>query len=235
MAQSSGDPQPDPTSLYSKCEQREREIISWGRETLKKYLVSSLKFGSKRKNPEGRHSDDYGALVEALRKAKNRDDLWLFLAAWLNWENICKPEDFLPPKIYARLTRNAAEGLKGISFSDVRYFELVTSWKPYFSKMLEDRKQLGSKTELAKTLCTLGYQPETVVLFTRKHWRSPIELACEWLAERPGVCSNDEKADPISALRNAYSRIKSGARPQWTRLQSRSPNSAPSGHAKKAE
>lgn len=161
MAQSSGDPHPDPRSLYSKCEQREQEIISWGRETLKKYLVSSLTFGAKRKNQDG-HSDDYGALVEALKNAKDQDDLWVLLAAWLNLENICKPEDFLPRKIYARLTRSATERLKGISFSDVRYFELVTGWMPYFSKMLEDRRKLGSKPkELAKTLCALGYQPET--------------------------------------------------------------------------
>jgi hypothetical protein len=228
MPQSTVSLQTDPRSLYSRCEDRERKILAWDLAALKNQLMSALAFGvppflSLKTVPQptgptqkGEKFDlppsTYLNLVRSLRDARNNDDLWFLIALWFKEEAIREPEDFLPPATYKRLTRRVRERFQGISFTDMRYFELVRCWEPYFLKLLEDREGLRHNTaNPKKELLALGYVPKSVELVMRKRWRSAVELAFEWLADRQVIRPKNNDPDPISTLRNAYSRIKAGA------------------------
>jgi hypothetical protein len=230
----------DPRSLYSECKDRERALLSWDLSEFKNKLTTLLAFPistgpmPKRNSAErpilaNAHTgnrkpasqrklekvnpplDAYLTLVQTLKKIEDNDDLWFFLALWLKQEAIREPEESLPAAIYKRLTRNVRKRIQGISFTDMRYFELVRCWEPYFARLLEDRKRLRSSlADLQKELCALGYEPKAVELIKQKRWRSAIELACEWLAERQIIPAKSKQPDPARTLRNAYSRIKAG-------------------------
>jgi hypothetical protein len=229
----------DPRSLYSECKDRERALLSWDLSAFKNKLMTLLTFrisagpmlkrnsverpilgnahtGSRRpasqRNLEKVNPplDAYLTLVQTLKKIEDNNDLWFFLALWLKHEAIREPEEFLPSAIYKRLTRNVRKRAK-ISFTDMRYFELVRCWEPYFARLLEDCKRLRpSAPDLQKELCALGYEPKAVVLIEQKKWRSAVELACEWLAGRQIIPAKSKEPDPARTLRNAYSRIKAG-------------------------
>jgi hypothetical protein len=231
----------DPRSLYLECKDRERAILSWDLSTFKNKLMSLTAFPistgpmPKRNSAErpilanartgnwrpasgrppekvNQSVDAYLTLVQTLKKIENNDDLWFFLALWLKHEAIREPEEFLPAAIYKRLTRNVRKRIQGISFTDMRYFELVQCWNPYFTRLLENSERLrSSHADLQKELCSLGYELKAIGLIKQKRWRSAIELACEWLAMRQIIPAKNNDPDPARMLRNAYSRIKAGA------------------------
>jgi hypothetical protein len=252
MPQSIVNLQTDRRSLYSRCEDRERKLLRWETAAFKNQVISGLVFGiplflssdavptlgrrtSEEKKPS-LGSSAYLGLVQTLKKAKNNDELWFLLALWLKQEAIREPEDFLPTPTYARLTLKARERLREISFTDMRYFELVRCWEPYFVQLLADRKRLRhNSASLEKELSALGYVPKSVELVMRKGWRSAIELACEWLADREVIPPKKNDQDPVSALRNAYSRIKAGASASPTVRQTKDKVSSASPSAKKAK
>lgn len=228
MSLSNTSSQTDRRSLYSDCEDRERKVLDWDLAAFKHQRVSHFAFGiplflssekgsapvrrkrkvKQRPSPAGK----YLTLTHILKKTKNRDELWFLLALWLKQEAIREPEDFLPPAIYKRLTREARQRLQGISFTDMWYFELIRCWEPYFVRLLKDRKGFRPNTPIVeKELCDLGYEPKSVKLIMQKRWRSAVELACAWLADREVIPLKNEGQDPVSTLRNAYSRIKAGA------------------------
>lgn len=244
MPQSTVSLQTDRHFLYSRCEDRERKFRAWNSAAFKNQFVSALAFGVPLfsssntvttplgRTRKGRKLDlppsRYMRLVQTLKNAENKDELWFFLALWLKQEAIREPKDFLPPATYARLTRKDHKRLRGISFSDMRYFELVRCWEPYFSKLLEDCKRLRyNSANLEKELSTLGYVPKSVELVLLKRRRSAVEISCVWLADRGVIRSKNKNPDPVSTLRNAYSRIKAGAllkslrRPKENRLSHR--------------
>ena len=225
MSQSIANSQTECRSLYSRCEDRERKILAWDSAAFKNQLVSTLAFGvslfsssntvptpTRPMQTAGKLDlppSAYLSLVQTLKKAKNKDELWFLIALWLKQEAIREPEDSLPPATYKRLTREVRERLRGISFTDMQYFELVLCWEPYFSKLLEDCKRLRyHSANLEKELTALGYVPKSVELILLKRWRSAVEVSFEWLADRGVIRSKNAEADPISTLRNAYSRIK---------------------------
>lgn len=212
---------PDPSALFTQCLDKEKKLLSWDPSTLKNQLLSAVTFRTSGRSssdtvatPAGLISkgDAYLSLVQSLKKAKTEDDLWFVLALWLKREAIREPEDFLPRKNYMHVTQKARERLRGISFSDMRYFELVRCWEPYFTSLLQDKRQRSGSVNLDKELSALGYARESVKLITGKNWRSTVELACEWLAERQIISAKTNNPDRASTLRNAYSKIKAGTR-----------------------
>jgi hypothetical protein len=157
--------------------------------------------------PEVQLLATYLVLRTAMKEAKNNEERWVYLARWLKQEGICEPKQFLPSVTYRCLKQAYQKHLKGISFTDPFYFELVRTWEPYFKDLLNDRK----KTPDVDALRNLGYDSKSVDLLIRKPWRSPVELACEWLAQRGAIRSKRRDPDPARILRNAYSRVKTKA------------------------
>jgi hypothetical protein len=189
----------------------EAKLRSWNISAFKKRIVGTMAFGI-----PIRSSD----VVHVLKKANSNDDVWFVLACWLREEAIREPEDFLPESIYSRLTQSIRQRLKGISFNDMRLFELVRCWERYFTRLLADKRRRSDSTDLRKELCAAGYVPEAVDLVMRKKWRSTVELTCEWLAARDVIPAKTKDPDPVSTLRNAYSRIKAESQPKRPRLDS---------------
>jgi hypothetical protein len=224
--------QTDPRSLYSQCEDRECVVLGWDPSSIKNRLVSALVFGaprpsssskialpthSRRSSSQGNTQQEnpspnaYLTLVQTLKEAKNKYDLWFILGLWLKQESIREPEEFLPGDIYQRLTRRVRKRIQGISFTDMKYFELVQCWTPYFAQLLDDLTRLrhrNAKIELSR----LGYVLEAIELITNKQKRSAVEVACEWLARRDIIPAKSDKTDPARTLRNAYSRINAYAK-----------------------
>ena len=196
----------DLRALYDKCVSEERKLRSWNLSALKKRLISTVAFRTRFPIPTSH-------VVNVLKKAKDNDEFfWFVLACWLSEEGVREPEDFLPPAIYSRLTQTARQYVKGISFNDMKLFEFVRCWEPYFEALLEDKKDLvkrhrTSPADVQKELSAAAYEPEAIELVMRKRRRSTVELTCEWVAGRGIIPAKTRDPDPVRTLRNAYSRI----------------------------
>lgn len=173
--------------------------------------VSSLRSARQRKLSKANQPvSRYFLLVETLRQAKDKDKLWLFLALWLKQEAVREPEHFLPPETYQRLTLKSRQRFRGISFSDMKYSELVRCWMPYFERLLEDRNRNHSiAPSVHAELSALGYDSKAVELIMSRRWRSAVELSCEWLAAHKVIHTNRVDPDLARTLSNAHSRVNS--------------------------
>jgi hypothetical protein len=236
-------PFPSPSALFTQCVKKEKKLLSWDPFTLKNQLLNAVTFKKSGRSssdmvatPAGAMSNSSANLsvVQSLKAAKTDDDFWFLLAIWLKQEAVREPEDFLPTLIYARLTRKVRERLRGISFSDMKYFELVRCWERYFISLLQDKRQRSGSANLNKELSVLGYVSESVELIMHKNWRSAVELACEWLSVRHIISAKTNDPDPASTLRNAYSRIKARTHPTKAPSKVRRTEPAAGTHAKKA-
>lgn len=198
------------SGLFEKCLARERALKQVKFLELKEALVSAflnrpLCESDPSAAPEMRQLATYLVLRKALKDAKNNEERWCYLARWLKQESICEPNQFLPKATYRQLTVKYRKRLKGISFTDPFYFELVRTWEPYFERLLDDRKNSRDLQKLA----SLGYSRESVNLVITKSWRSAVDVSCEWLAQREVVSTKRKtQQDVARTLRNAYSRVK---------------------------
>ena len=131
----------------------------------------------------------YWKLLGMLKDHRSRTERWILLALWLRQEGICEPWEILPEELYGWLTGKKRDEL-GISISDQQHYHRVEAWKPYFERLLEDRR---SKKDLVKA----GYHQQAIVAAQRH--RAAVPAACEWLAPSQGV--------DAPTLRNAHSRV----------------------------
>jgi hypothetical protein len=131
----------------------------------------------------------YLYILKVLKENRSREERWILLAVWLRQKGICEPFDFLPLELYDRLTREKRNEL-GISITDQQHYHRVEAWKPYFERLLQDRR-------IKKDLVKAGYQQQAIVA-AHSH-RAAVPAACEWLASSQGA--------DAPALRNAHSRV----------------------------
>jgi hypothetical protein len=145
----------------------------------------------------------YRALLEHLRKQKDRELQWLLVARWLKQERVCEPRQFLPPDVLRRLVKRFQRKMHA-SERDVFYNKLIENWLSYFKRLrkdLEARKDLRRKRE---EVTKLGYDADAVDWTIRK--RSLIEATCSWLAQ------HQKNTGSARTLRNAYTRLHGNIR-----------------------
>ena len=138
----------------------------------------------------------YRDLVQWLKEYPGRQQRWLLLALWLKQEGICEPMEFLPAQVYENLTAEKRAELR-VSITDLQHYCRVEAWKPYFERLLKDRrkKRMGDPE---RDLELAGYIIEAIGAARKK--RLAIPAVCDWLA--------GPKID-AATLRNAHSRISS--------------------------
>lgn len=211
----------DVPSLYDQCSASEKKLTRESFDKLKRQLVYELTFrgpifdafSNKNKASPAQASElvaRYSLLRAMFREARCADDrLWVF-AQWLWAECDVQPEDSLGEELLARLTLDTLKRVNKIPWNDFYYAKLVEIWLPYSKRLFEDAEKTGAHGDnLTKSLESLGFRSDIVIIFVDKSWRSPIEFTCEWLATRGGIAMLKPREDPnISrTLRNAYSRV----------------------------
>ena len=142
----------------------------------------------------------YHEVVTQLREAKG-DMLWYWLGQWFQSEGIRAPDKFVPPSAAKRLVKDAK-----ISLADTRNTRAVRIWLPYTEPLVRKTKWLRKENagKLDRRLEDLGYDSAAIELVTSKHWDSPVEFTCEWVATQ----SLDTKTEyQPQTLRNSYSRF----------------------------
>src|ERR1019366_5690417 len=157
----------------------------------------------------GYYGSRYRDLIQLLRNAGDSEARWFLLAAWLKQEKICQPKDFLPSKIYNKLTKNVRRKFKGISRRHAQYGNVVEAWRPYFDRLIKafhaikegnrKSKRAGIKPrriDPAETLRQAGYDKDAVYFVVSLRKRA-VPAAYFWLAPR-------EHWDE-STIRNAHS------------------------------
>jgi hypothetical protein len=135
--------------------------------------------------------------VQWLKEYPGREQRWLLLALWLKEERICEPMEFLPAQVYGNLTGEKRAALR-VSITDVQHYCQVEAWKPYFERLLKDRRKKESR-DPERDLKRAGYTIEAINAARNK--RLAIPAVCEWLA---GILDID-----TGTFRNAHSRISS--------------------------
>jgi len=216
--------------LYKTCRRKAKELQTTV-EALKKKLVRELAFGMPlfRADPlldsppsaaDSRETGieraigqgaKYRDLLELCAAAPTGDDVLFLVACWLKQEGIRQPEDWLPAKVYARLTSGTRKRLASISFNDHRYAAQIRRYLPYAALLLQNARRLRAKkvADPEQELLKLGYDRTDAELACSKNWTSEIAFTCEWLAARGEVKAAKARKDPDTArtLQNAYSRV----------------------------
>jgi len=145
-----------------------------------------------------REASRYGDLVHWLKEYPGQQQRWLLLALWLKEEGICEPIEFLPKQVYENLTAEKRAEL-GVSITDLQHHGRVEAWKPYFERLLKDRRKKKSR-DPERDLAQAGYRDDAIAATRNK--RLAIPAVCDWLA---GTLQIDS-----GTLRNAHSRISRG-------------------------
>jgi hypothetical protein len=120
----------------------------------------------------------YRDLVQWLKEYPGREQRWLLLALWLKEERICEPMEFLPAQVYGNLTGEKRAALR-VSITDVQHYCQVEAWKPYFERLLKDRRKKESR-DPERDLERAGYTIEAINAARNK--RLAIPAVCDWLA-----------------------------------------------------
>jgi hypothetical protein len=204
-------------SLFDQCAQNERKTKRADYEQLRDLTVEELAF-SNPVIPSSLSGERwrYEYLLTLLRRTNAPQARWYVVANWLKHENVCRPRDFLPKQVFEQLTTAERKRVGRIPYNDFYYAQLINAWLPCCESVLHEIKNLKAQgcPDLVSGLRTLGYKTDLVevALGTRLHrrpLRSPIALACQWLAERQTFEAAKKKNDPDPArmLRNAYARV----------------------------
>jgi hypothetical protein len=184
--------------MFLACEKKAKTLNLATAKILKELFVQELAFNSA--------LTDYD-LIDLLKQcAKQQDlDLWWVLGTWLKQHGIRQPKDFLPPKIYNKLTRDSRVRIRPIRFRELVYSANVEAWLPYFQRLYRDlaekKKTIHRPTE---ALIDDGYEEAAVRATSRKH--RAISAVFEWLAPRLHI--------EVETLKNAYSIWSSRAKSQ---------------------
>jgi hypothetical protein len=199
-----------PQELFAKCKRNARPLDKKSLAQLFDRVVDRLTFSGRPFKSEPNldsalstgASDDaeykqiireawrYRALVKFLKKHSSRELRWHLLALWLQEEGICEPKEFVPPEIYKTLTRENRARLI-VSIADFQHFHRIEAWKPYFERLLADRRA-------GKDLKQSGYDEDAIV--SAQERRSAVAAVCDWLASK-------NRPPDATTLRNAHSRI----------------------------
>jgi hypothetical protein len=225
------DASPSPAELFKKCEEKAKGIELESYRWAPNVFVEGLTFWrifepelevetQKHRLDVGmlhRNASRYDYLVQILRDSKDNDERWQILAAWLKQEEICTPEDFLPPRIFKRLTKPLQTKLKRFSPTNHYYFALVEAWRPYFEKLLADYRMIRDHKRKSKpsrkprviipteALTDAGYEESAVKVVVSDRKRTAVAAVCWWLAVR-------EHCDAFT-MRNAHSLVSVGSFP----------------------
>lgn len=149
----------------------------------------------------------YRQLLRLLKQFGDAELRWLLVARWLHEEDVCEPDEFLPPTILRHLFKRYLAQTAKFSTTDCRIWCLIKIWSRYFSP-LQDAARKIPKTDRHRTesLAKLGYDSDAI------HWvlvtRSLVRAITSWLQGRG-------KGDARS-LENAYSRGESYLRNKET-------------------
>lgn len=133
----------------------------------------------------------YRDLMQWLKEYRGREQRWLLLGLWLKEEGICDPIEFLPAQFYKNLTAEKRAKFR-ISITDVQHYHQVEAWRPYFERLLAERRG-------GADLATSGYE-NRAILATEKS-RTAAAAACAWLSELSGGRPD------ATTFRNAHSRM----------------------------
>jgi len=138
----------------------------------------------------------YRDLVQWLKQYPGQEQRWLLLAVWLKVEGICEPISFLPAEVWRKFTDEMRNSLQ-ISIGDLQHYSQVEAWRPYFERLLKDRRRIEKeRRHPERDLAQAGYTIEAIGAARRK--RRAIPAVCEWLADRLQI--------DAGTLRNAHSR-----------------------------
>jgi hypothetical protein len=206
-----------PEQLYAKCEAIARVADRETYERALSLIAGALTFPDHLfgpnplpdSSPSAGDSDDvklerivhqaerYQELVQLLKEYPGQQQRWLLLAVWLKQEGICEPWEFLPAQVYDNLTNEKRAELR-ISVTDTQHYYRVEAWKPYFDRLLQDRRtKSATSIDPDRDLERLGYVAEAVAAARKK--RTAIPAVCEWLSTRLNI--------DAATLRNAHSRV----------------------------
>lgn len=196
--------------VFERCARRQQQLNPSVYQTLRKLILSELTFSSLQfpRAPD-LPADSKGLLIwqgqlyqALLARLKDPDEYWSVLAQWQKYERLRAPEQFLPPDVWRRLTRNASARLRGFPGKKFYHAELVKIWLPYTEPLVRRRKWLRqTRTRTPdKVLQRLGYDSAVVELVLSKGWNSAVEFTCDWVAQKGGSADAE-------TLRNAYSEI----------------------------
>lgn len=211
-----------PKELYAKCEANAQVADRKTYEQALSLLAGILTFPDQLSGQEAVHNSvpsaggcagenlqrisheasRYRDLVQWLKKYPGREQRWLLLALWLKQEGISEPMEFLPAQIYQGLTAEKRAELR-VSIKDVQHYCRVEAWRPYFERLLKDRREKGTR-DAERDLERDGYTIEAIGAARNK--RRAIPAVCDWLAGKLNV--------DVGALRNAHSRVSSKATSQ---------------------
>jgi hypothetical protein len=194
-----GDTPDEIRALFDQCVRMQREL----EETPRAELARQSLFDEQKipPPPEPEHADPliwkrrYQELVAQLKEV-NGDMFWYWLGQWFKSEGIEPPGDFVPAKVLKGLAKAGR-----ISGADVQNARIVQIWLPYTERLVRKTKWLRQRNEqhLENSLIKLGYASAAVELVTSRHWNSPVEFTCEWVASR----SQHER----ETLRNSYTKF----------------------------
>jgi hypothetical protein len=199
-------------SLYQQCLEKEQRLP--GLKRVQELLPGEFAFGQPLflPDPPGisevekliRAGHKYQSLLERCRNSQDIDTILSLIARWLKHEGKREPEDWIPGAVLRRLL--PTRQLQGFPWTDLYHASQIDVWLPYteslMSVAMSERKKRSSNP--SRELLAAGYSPDSVKaavrLVVHGRTRSPVELVCQWLAERK------KKPSLAETLRNAYSR-----------------------------
>ena len=153
----------------------------------------------------------YTELVKKLHKVQETELRWLLIARWLEREDVCKAEEFLPKEILKRLLKRAESARPKVLPRDLQLARLIRIWLPYFERLLHDRDALLTKRrgigQAMKELSGMGYIEGAVDSIVGK--QKPVQAVITWLTSRGEVGRGTAKE---RTLENAYSRVEAAKR-----------------------
>jgi hypothetical protein len=120
----------------------------------------------------------YDTILKLLKDEPDRLRRLHLVARWLNQENVCAPEDFLPPEILQTMLKFGRNTFD-LSRRQLSTWALVKSWKRYFILLFRDLKkaQLSVK-DVSAQLKNEGYDAEAIKCALGK--RSAQSAAIFW-------------------------------------------------------